>query len=239
MDRALTYQLVYGVLRWQGKIDWVLNQFSQRTLEKLSQRTLFILRLGAFQLLFLSRIPVSAAVNESVKLAKSGREPWTANFINAVLRSLDRGREGLSYPSREDPVSYLAVNFSHPVWIVERWLETFGFEKTLALCESNNKIPPYTIRVNTAKITRPQLMKRLEPKSLALEATPYSPVGIRIEGPKRPLIEDDLYQQGFFQIQDEASQIIAPILDPQPGESDLGSLRRGRRKSRSSGPTDE
>jgi 16S rRNA (cytosine967-C5)-methyltransferase len=112
----------------------------------------------------------------------------------------------------------LAANFSHPVWLVEHWLETFGFEKTLALCESNNQIPPYTIRVNTSKISRQQLMKRLKPKSLGVEATLYSPIGIRIEGPKRPLIEEDLHQQGFFQIQDEASQIIAPILDPQPGE---------------------
>ena len=164
VDRSLVYQLVFGVLRWQGKIDWVLKQFSQIALEKLSLRTLFILRLGIFQLLLLSRIPVSAAVNESVKLAKSGPEPWTANFINAVLRSLDRGRDGLSFPSREDPVSYLAVNYSHPVRLVEHWIAVFGFEKTLALCEFNNQIPPYTIRVNTAKITRPQLIKRLEPK---------------------------------------------------------------------------
>jgi 16S rRNA (cytosine967-C5)-methyltransferase len=221
VDRSLSYQLVYGVLRWQGKIDWALKQFSQIALEKLSLRTLFILRLGVFQLLLLSRIPVSAAVNESVKLAKSGPEPWTAGFINAVLRSLDRGREGLSFPSREDPVSYLAVNYSHPVRLLEHWMAVFGFEKTLALCEFNNQIPPYTIRVNTAKITRPHLIKRLEPKALGVEATAYSTTGIRIEGPKKPLIEDDLHQQGFFQIQDEASQIIAPILDPRPGEKIL------------------
>jgi 16S rRNA (cytosine967-C5)-methyltransferase len=218
VDRSLSYQLVYGVLRWQGKIDWVLQQFSKIALEKLSLRTLFVLRLGVFQLLFLSRIPVSAVVNESVKLGKSGPEPWTANFINAVLRSLDRGREGLPFPFREDPISYLAVNFSHPTWLVKHWLEAFGFEKTQALCEFNNQIPPYTIRVNTSNISREQLLKRLKPKALAVEATRYSTVGIRIEGPKRPLIEDVLYQQGFFQIQDEASQLIAPILDPKPGE---------------------
>jgi 16S rRNA (cytosine967-C5)-methyltransferase len=221
VDRSLVYQLVYGVLRWQGKIDWVLKQFSQPALEKLSPRTLFILRLGIFQLLFLSRIPVSAAVNESVKLAKSGPEPWTANFINAVLRSLDRGREGISFPSRGTPVTYLAVNFSHPAWLVEHWIETFGFEKTLALCETNNQIPPYTIRVNTLKTSRAQLMKKIKPTSQAVKTTCYSPVGIRIEGPKRPLIEEDLHQQGLFQIQDEASQLIAPIMDPQPGETIL------------------
>jgi 16S rRNA (cytosine967-C5)-methyltransferase len=218
LDRALLYQLVYGVLRWQGKLDWVLKQFSQRPLNKLSLKTLFILRLGVFQLLFLSRIPVSAAVNESVKLAKSSRAPWTGGFVNAVLRSLERGKANLLFPSREDPVSYLAVNFSHPAWLVEHWLELFGFEKTEALCQANNQIPPITIRVNTLKIDREQLLERFQPKALGVETTFFSPEGIRIEEPERPLVQDALYQQGLFQIQDEASQMIAPMVDPHPGE---------------------
>jgi 16S rRNA (cytosine967-C5)-methyltransferase len=218
LDRALIYQLVYGVLRWQEKLDWVLKQFSQRPLDKVSLKTLFILRLGVFQLLFLSRIPVSAAVNESVKLAKSGRAPWTANFVNAVLRSLDRGKEKLSFPSREDPVSYLAVNFSHPAWLVEHWLETWEFEKTEAFCQANNQIPLLTIRVNTLKISRQQLLERFRPKALRVETTFFSPEGIHVEGPEQPLVQDELHQQGMFQIQDEASQMIAHILDPQPGE---------------------
>jgi len=221
VDRSLLYQLVFGVLRWQGKIDWVIKQFSQRPLEKISLKTLFILRLGVFQLLFLSRIPASAAVNESVKLAKSGREAWTANFVNAVLRSLDRGKESLFFPSPENPVSYLTVNFSHPAWLVEDWLEAFGFAKTEALCRTNIEIPPQTIRVNTLKINRKQLMERFRPKALRVETTPCSPEGIRVEEPERPLIQDELYQQGLFQIQDEASQMIAHILDPQPGEKIL------------------
>jgi 16S rRNA (cytosine967-C5)-methyltransferase len=218
VDRSLAYQLVYGVLRWQGKLDWVIKQFSQKPLEKLSLQTLFILRLGVFQILFLSRIPVSAVVNESVKLAKSGRAPWTANFVNAVLRSLDRGKGNLSFPLEENPVSYLAVNFSHPAWLVEHWLETWGFEKTEALCQANNQLPPLTIRVNTLKINREQLLEKFRPTALGVETTLFSPEGICIEGPERPLVQDALYQEGLFQIQDEASQMIAPILDPQPGE---------------------
>ena len=218
LDRALLYQLVYGVLRWQGKLDWVLKQFSQRPLDKLSLKTLFILRLGIFQLLFLSRIPVSAAVNESVKLAKSSRAPWTAKFVNAVLRSLVRGKATLSFPSREDPVSHLVVNFSHPAWLVEHWLETFGFEKTETLCQANNQIPLLFIRVNTLKINREQLLERFLPKALRVETTFFSPEGIRVEEPEKPLAQDALHQQGMFQIQDEASQLIAPMVDPQPGE---------------------
>ncbi len=220
-DRALLYQLVFGVLRWQGKLDWVLQQFSQRPLEKLSVKTLFILRLGAFQLLFLSRIPVSAAVNESVKLAKSGRTPWAAGFINAVLRSLDRGKEGLSFPSKEDPLAYLAVNHSHPSWLVKKWLESWGFEKTEALCQYNNQIPPLTLRVNTLKTDGQQLIERLQTAVQRAVPATFSPVGIQVGEPDRPLVQDALFQQGWFQIQDEASQLIAPILDPQPGEKIL------------------
>ena len=101
---------------------------------------------------------------------------------------------------------------------MEHWLETFGFEKTEALCQANNQIPPSTIRVNTLKINRQQLLERFQPKALGVETTLFSPEGIRIEEPEQPLVQDDLYQQGLFQIQDEASQMIAPILDPQPGE---------------------
>jgi 16S rRNA (cytosine967-C5)-methyltransferase len=218
LDRALCYQLVYGVLRWQGKLDWILARFSQRPLEKLSLKTLTILRLGAFQILCLSRIPVSAAVNESVKLAKSGRTPWAANFINAVLRSLDRGKEGLSFPSKDNPVAYLAVNHSHPTWLVEQWLASWGFEKTEALCQYNNQIPPLTLRVNTLKINRTGLGKRLQPLAARIEFTAFSRLGIRVEEPEQPLVQDELFRQGLFQIQDEASQLVCYVLDPKPGE---------------------
>ncbi|MFH0786129.1 MAG: 16S rRNA (cytosine(967)-C(5))-methyltransferase RsmB [Pseudomonadota bacterium] len=217
-DRALIYQLVYGVLRWQGKLDWIIQQFSQRPLEKLSIKTRVILRLGVFQMLFLTRIPVSAAVNESVKLAKSGRTPWAANFINAVLRSLDRGKERLSFPSKEDPLAYLAVNYSHPAWLVKQWVETWGFEKTEALCQNNNRIPPLTLRVNTLRTNRRDLLPRLERQAARSGPTSFSPLGIRVEEPDRPLVQDEMFHQGFFQIQDEASQLVAYILDPQPGE---------------------
>jgi 16S rRNA (cytosine967-C5)-methyltransferase len=220
-DRALLFQLVYGVLRWQGKLDWILEKFSQRPLKKLSTKTLFILRLGAFQLLFLSRIPVSAAVNESVKLAKAGRTPWAAGFINAVLRSLDRGKEGLSFPSEEDPLAYLAINTSHPTWLVKQWLETWGFEKTQALCRFNNQIPSLTLRVNTLKTNRTELAKKLQSLAARIELTSFSPVGIRVEEPDRPLAQNEFFQQGWFQIQDEASQLVGYLLDPQPGEQIL------------------
>lgn len=217
-DRALLYQLVYGVLRWQGRLDWVIQQFSQRPLKKVSPKALTILRLGVFQILFLSRIPVSAAVNESVKLAKSGRAPWAADFINAVLRAVDREKAKIVYPSPEIPLDFLSVNTSHPPWLIRQWLDLWGFAKTEAFCLSNNRIPPLTLRVNTHKTNRQDLLQRLENQTIRALPTSFSPLGIRIEETDQPPGQSDLYRQGFFQIQDEASQLVGYVLDPQPGQ---------------------
>jgi 16S rRNA (cytosine967-C5)-methyltransferase len=217
-DRALSFQLVYGVLRWQGKLDWILKQFSSRPLKTLSLKTLMILRLGAFQLLFLSRIPPSAAVNEAVKLAKTGRSPWTASYINAVLRHLERGRGDLSFPGIEEPVPYLSVNYAHPTWLIKEWLGTWGLAKTEALCRANNEIPPLTLRANTLKIDREGLLKQLQARAFGVVPTSFAPEGIRIEETDHPLMADEFYRRGLFQVQDEASQLIVPILAPNPGE---------------------
>jgi 16S rRNA (cytosine967-C5)-methyltransferase len=217
----LIYQLVFGVLRWQGKIDWILRQVCQRPLDQCSLRTRFILRLGVFQLLFLTRIPPSAAVNEAVRLAKAGRASWTSGLVNAVLRNVIRRKDEIPYPAAGDPAAYLAVHHSHPLWLVQSWLQLWALEKTAALCQANNEIPPYVIRTNTLKISREDLAEQLRPSAKAVEATPYSPEGLKITDPRLPLIQMEAYQKGLFQIQDEASQMIAHLVQPEPGEDIL------------------
>ncbi|MBI5585068.1 MAG: 16S rRNA (cytosine(967)-C(5))-methyltransferase RsmB, partial [Deltaproteobacteria bacterium] len=221
LDRAFIQQLVFGVYRWRARIDWVLEKFSKTPLAKLDFPLLSILRLGAFQILFLDKVPVSAAVNEAVRLAKSGPAPWTGGMVNGILRSLVREKETLSPPTAEDLRPYLTITQSHPEWLTEAWLQTLGPQETIALCEANNQIPPLTLRTNTLKITRPDLLERLRKMFASVEATTWSPVGIRIVQPRAPLQDTNLYRQGFFQIQDEASQLIGFLLDPQPGEKIL------------------
>ncbi len=229
-DRNLAYQLVYGVLRWREKLDWILRQFSSRPLEKISRRTLMILRLGVFQLLFLSRIPARAAVDESVRLAKAGSEPQSGNFVNALLRAIDQGRALITYPDPEDAVAHLSVCHSHPAWLVKTWIDHFGVEKTLDLCRFNNQIPPYTLRVNTLKTDRSRLLEKLRPSAMTVAETPFSPLGIQVIEHHGPLTDNELFSQGLFHIQDEASQLIPFLLDPHHG---LGPLRRLRGQNRS------
>jgi 16S rRNA (cytosine967-C5)-methyltransferase len=218
IDRAFIQHLLFGVFRWRSRIDWVLEQCVHASLGKLSFRTLSILRLGAFQLLFLDKVPPSAAVNESVKLAKSGPEPWTGGLINGTLRTLCRIQASLAFPAPEDLPAYLTITQSHPLWLVDYWLKNLGSNETVALCEADNRIPPLNLRVNTLRISREDLLDRLKRQVGQVEPTPFSPVGLRVVQPQTPLHASKLYLEGLYQIQDEASQLIAYLLDPHPGE---------------------
>src|SRR5512138_3311102 len=132
-DRGLYTELVYGVLRRQGSLDHVMAQFSKTPPAKLERAVLILLRLGIYQLLFLDRVPASAAVNETVKLAHD-LAPRAAGFINAVLRTTDRQREQISYPDPgRDPVAHLASRYSHPAWLVQMWIEQLGFDEAADL----------------------------------------------------------------------------------------------------------
>src|SRR6185369_104448 len=158
-DRGLLTELVYGVLRRQGTLDHIMGQFSKQRPEKLELFVLLLLRLGLYQAFFLDRVPVSAAVNETVNLAKE-LAPRAGGFINAILRSADRGRDSISYPDRaSSPASYLAARYSHPAWLTAQWCQQLGVEEAEALAAAMAEPPPMTIRTNTLRIDREKLLE--------------------------------------------------------------------------------
>ncbi len=222
-DRGLAVELTYGVLRRLGTIDWRLEPVLDKPLPRLPVIAQMLLRLGAYQILFLDRIPQSAAVNESVNLARAnarmvGRD-WSG-FVNAVLRALIR--EPLRpWPSSDtDAAQALAIRHSVPLWLSRRWLDRLGAAAAETACEQAAGIPPVTLRVNRLKITREAYLERLRQAGLAATATSVSPVGITIEegGVVTALPGFD---EGLFYVEDEAAQLIPPLLDPQPGETVL------------------
>ncbi len=180
-----------------------------------------ILRLGFYQLFYLTKTPNSAAVNETVELAKKSRGKGGGGFVNAVLRSALREGEGVPYPDpHQDPALHLAVLQSHPLWLVQRWIKELGVEETLRICTANNRIPALTLRTNTLKIQRADLLEALKEKGLNPSPTLFSDEGILLkEGP--PVSELPLMKEGLFSIQDEASQLVTTVLDPKPGEKVL------------------
>jgi len=221
-DRDLLNALVFGVLRWRGRLDYLIARFSKTPLSKLDPPILNVLRTALFQLVFLTRIPPSAAVHTAVDLAKSISAPWVGAFVNAVLRKAAAEHATVGFPDpREEPVQALATIWAFPEWLLKRWIDRYGFEPTAELCESINTIPPLTLRVNTLKVTRSEVMAALSPEADTVEAARAAPDGIRVHGLRKRLTALAGFQQGWYQVQDEAAQLVSLLLAPCPGETVL------------------
>jgi len=217
-DNAFILELVYGTLRNRSLLDWTLNQLSAQPIGKTDAWTRNIVRLGAYQLLFLDRVPASAAVNTAAELAKTYGKKH--GYVNGLLRNLDRKRSAISYGGPENSASRLGVLYSHPQWLVKRWLARYGFESTEALLRRNNEPAPLVIRTNTLKTTREELTAALLAEGVEARKTVYSPTGLALLS--SPGIRSlAAYEQGWFIVQDEAAQLVSLMLAPATGASVL------------------
>ncbi|HKR79840.1 MAG TPA: 16S rRNA (cytosine(967)-C(5))-methyltransferase RsmB [Nitrospira sp.] len=219
-DRGLAVEITYGVMRRLGTIDWRLGPVLDKPLDRLPVAVQMLLRMGAYQLLFLDRIPASAAVSESVKLAKGQRQKlkrdWSG-LVNAVLRALIREPSPSWPPVETDSAKALAVKFSVPEWLSHRWIERWGVERAAKACDQASGIPPLTLRVNRLQISRDEFLDRLHMAGVAAKPTRVSPVGaILEEAGAIPSIPG--FSAGDFYVEDEAAQLIPPLLDVQPGD---------------------
>lgn len=217
-DRAFLNHLVQGVLRWRLRLDWILEQASRFPLAKIDPRVLNILRIALYQIFFLDRVPESAAVNEAVRQAKTVGPRHIASFVNGVLRNLCRNKESIHLPPREDRVRFLSIHYSYPEWIVRMWDRDWGPEVTEKLLSAGNRIPGLTFRTNALRIKRQELLERLEREGVRCSPTSHSPDGIRTEDFRGRVDRLTAFREGLFQVQDEAAQIAAYLLDPRPGE---------------------
>ncbi|MEW5763136.1 MAG: 16S rRNA (cytosine(967)-C(5))-methyltransferase RsmB [Bacillota bacterium] len=217
LDRAFATELAYGVIRTLNTIDWVLARFLQKPLAAQTVWIRNILRMGVYQILYMDRVPPAAACNEAVELAKKYGTPGMAGFVNGVLRNVVRYRDQIVFPSLEtDPVSHISLKYSHPTWMVERWLEEFGVEETIAMCRANNLTPPNTVRTNTLRTTREELAAALREEEVVVRKTRYAPEGLELKGfiSLRTL---KVYNLGLFQVQDESSILIGHAVNPASG----------------------
>jgi 16S rRNA (cytosine967-C5)-methyltransferase len=219
-DRALATELVYGTLRWRGRLDFALAACCDRPLAELEPVVRTLLRLGAYQLLFLASVPPRAAVDESVRCAQAMGWARASGLVNAVLRQLARRRAALAFPElASDPLGHLVHALSLPEWIARRWLESFGPEEAAALARAANETPPLTARVNPLVTTRERLLAELAPRWPEARLARWAPLGLSL-GHGDPG-SDPAFREGRFTIQDEASQLVVELLAPQPGEAVL------------------
>jgi 16S rRNA (cytosine967-C5)-methyltransferase len=220
-DRALTATIVTGTLRWQRTLDHLVEHFAKRPLTKIDPQVRAILRLSLFQLLHLDRVPAAAVVDDAVSLTRAARKSSASGFVNAVLRSMLRQRHRLPVPprppdpaDREAALAYLGITFSHPEWLVARWLNRYGFEDVEAWVQFDNDAAPLTLRANTLRTTRERLQEVLSRHDVETAPTRYAPDGLVVTA-GNPLRNAE---HESFLVQDEASQLVAVVVDAQPGE---------------------
>jgi len=218
-DRAFISHLFLGVLRWRLRLDWIIEQNLDFPLRKIDSSVLNILRLAVYQVLFMSKVPESAAVDEAVKQVKLKQPRHVVSFVNGILRAICRRKDAAVFPDpRKDPVLYLSRFYSYPEWLVLKWVRERGREVTENLLAAGNQIPGIVLRTNQLKVTRPELLERLEKDGILGSPTSFSPQGLRLEDLKGRVDELSSFRDGLFQVQDEAAQIASFLLAPQPGE---------------------
>ena len=217
-DRVLCYELVLGTLRWQLWLDKLIEHYAGRAVAEVEAAARRALRLGLYQLRFLSRVPQSAAVNESVNLMHEARTRGAAGFVNAVLRRATREPDYDPANAGGDELERLAIATSHPAWLLARWLQAFGAAETEALARANNQTPPVAFRANEWRANNEEALTRLRAAGVEMQPSEIAPGAWRVIAGTGGAALRALAAEGIVYTQDEASQLVAHVLDAQAGE---------------------
>ena len=217
-DIGLISEITYGVTTWKLTLDTIIKKHSKIKLKKISPWIINILRMGIYQIIFLDKIPKSAAVNESVNLAKRYGHTSSSNFVNAILRKVEK-QDYEELFQIENDVERISKTTSMPEWIVKKLIEDNGLEKAKEICENSNLHPKVTIRINKLKNTKQELENKLKEKNIEFRETEYEDFLI-LEKVKN-LENMDLFKEGKFTIQDISAGLTAKILEPKEGEKVL------------------
>jgi len=211
-DVGLLTELTYGTLQRKLTLDYYLKPFLQK---KVEPWVLNLLRLSLYQMLYLDKIPDRAILFESVEIAKRRSHRGVSGMVNGVLRAIQR--KGVpSLDKIKDAVEKLSIETSHPQWLVQRWTDQFGFEKTKKMCETNLMAPLQTARVNLTRTTREEVIKQLESEGFLVQESPI--LVEAIQSLKGNLVHSNCYQKGLISIQDESSMIVANVMEIEPNQ---------------------
>ena len=217
-DKSLLNEMSHGVIRWKRRLDWFLNGFYRGQYEKCLPEVKNALRVALYQILFLNKIPYSAAVNEAVEFIKKIHGDKHASVVNRLLRTSIGTLDNLVWPTREiDEVNYLGIIQSHPNWMVRRWITRFGFDETEKLCEANNRRPFLSLRANRLKITPDELVEHLKSRKINFRVSDYLDNFMSIKIMSK-IYADEFFKKGYFSVQDVSAGFMAYLLDPKEDE---------------------
>lgn len=219
-DAGLATELVYGTIQHQRLLDERLQELVTKGFNKLTPWVLVLLRMSAYQLLMLDRIPAHAAVNEAVVIAKRRGHSGISGMVNGVLRNMERNLAELRKPlDLADPVKRIGITYSYPDWLVKRWIDTYGEAITEQICASGNEPPHNSVRVNPLRLSRDKAAEMLAEGSggeATIEASKLSAHALIISGIGN-VAGTEGYRTGLWSLQDESSMLVAEVCAPKPG----------------------
>lgn len=211
-DRGLATEIIYGVIENKYYIDYMIDKLSKVKTNKMEIYVKTLLRMGIYQIMFLNSISDYAAVNETVNLAKK-KNSKVSGFINGILRNVIRQKEEIGKVKTKDDVDYLSIKYSYDKWMIRNWMIHFGKEFTEELLEANNERPNIYLRTNTLKITRDELIKKLEKQNIKAEKVNVVEEAIKVEHLK-DIENNNLYKEGLFTVQDVSSMLVGKVMNP-------------------------
>ena len=216
-DKALLYEIVHGVIRWMGRLDWILNGFYKGQFSKAIPNLKNGLRVALYQILFLDRVPDHAVVNEAVEFVKKLQGQKPADLTNAILRNIIRNKTGIRYPDpEEDLPGYLSAYYSHPSWMVKRYLSRFGRKDTEELLAANNEKPYLTLKINALKTNPQEFKELLNSVNLKFNSGKYLPEFFQLQNLTN-ITAWEYFTHGYFNVQDESAGLACRMLDAKAG----------------------
>lgn len=217
-DKALLSEIVNGVIRWRAKLDWVLTGFYHGDFQKNLNWVKNAMRVGLYQLLFLSKIPHAVAIYETVEIVKNVQGEKTAGIVNAVLRNILRNIDNIRYPEpTDDPYYYFSVLYSFPKWMIKRWMDTLGKDETEKLLIAMNKRPYVPARINRLKSDGTAFRKFLDEMEMIYKPYSYHEDTFMIFNPKVNIFETEFFLNGEIAIQDPSASLAVHLANPKPG----------------------
>lgn len=217
-ERAQVREYVQNILRKRSYLDFIIGEFSSITLDEMKSSLKNILRLGLYEMLFMDGTPDYAAINEAVEIAKLKLGSKAGDLVNAILRNIQRDIDNLPKPAFKDRTKLIATTFSHPEWMVKRWVKRFGEREAFQLMQANNQRPNYYVRANNLRTKTENFKLRMEKLDIEFEESDWLPGYFRVDS-VAPFISKDLLKKGICLVQDIAAGFAPTIVEPEPGET--------------------
>ncbi|ALX47418.1 16S rRNA (cytosine(967)-C(5))-methyltransferase RsmB [Lentibacillus amyloliquefaciens] len=212
-DEALLTEIVYGTIQRKLTLDYYLEKFVDKK-KKMKLWVQMLLRMSLYQMHFLDKVPDHAIIHEAVEIAKHRGHKGIASLVNGVLRNIQR--KGVPDTAEiNDKTKRLAIETSHPEWLVERWIDMYGFDITRNMCIANLERKPMSIRIQPLKISRKAVMEELDELGFEMRESDFSNQGIIID--KGNILRTRLFEEGFVTIQDQSSMLVTEMLNADPG----------------------